>query len=107
MAAQTETCTLCRDVVSVANAPGGVDGFLPGFAGWPNRSPLRWIVQGEVALLHHRCSHQTVRDMLDPDRNWFACMASDRPIDRDAVFDPFCRECEARWAAEGAAVWNV
>jgi hypothetical protein len=80
--------------------------YLPGFRASLDLSPVRSIQTGGRALLHHRCSSPSLRDIIDPDRNWFVCEQRDRPIDADAIFDPFCSECEKRWMAGGSRYWN-
>lgn len=105
MAPTTATCRLCNDTVECTSTNN--QEFLPGFEGFANKTALRWIVQEDVALMHHRCGDASVRHMIDPDRNWFACQVPDRAIDLDAIFDPFCEACEARWAADGGTLWNL
>lgn len=98
-------CELCGDNASCV--PAVAYGFLPGFFGWTDRSPIRWTLQAGKALLHHRCADPRVRTSIDPDRNWFACENPQREIDLDAVFDPYCSSCEARWELAGSEIWNV
>ena len=98
-----QTCRLCGDSVP---ARLDLDSRLPGYEGWADCTPLRFFRQGNAALLHHRCADAAVRDMIDPDRNWFACQAPTRAIDEDALFEAYCDDCELRWVESGAAYWN-
>ncbi len=98
----TAECQLCGDTVEAS----ALTEILPGYRRSPNRSAIRWFDSGGYALLHHRCSHHTVRDMIDPDVNWFACQQPDRAVDIDAVFDAACPKCEQRWVQEGHTLWN-
>jgi hypothetical protein len=66
---------------------------------------LRWFGDKGYALIHHRCRHPQMRDLLEVD-NWFACERPEISVDAKTVFEAHCPSCEARWVAEGAEFWN-
>jgi hypothetical protein len=100
------TCQLCGDEVDAVRIPDGQGYATTDFEGFANCSPVRYFHQSKIGLLHHRCTHPTVRDQVDPDREWFFCERPTSVLTRDTLFDRNCDACAAAWVSEGAALWN-
>lgn len=96
---------LCNAEVWSVTVTGGE--LLPGYASSRILVPIRLVVQGDTALLHHGCGHPNNRHLVaDPDTQWFACLRPDSDIDEETLFDAQCGMCEQRWVAEGHRLWN-
>lgn len=89
---------LCNDLVTAGADLGGIDGGLP--------EPTRSVVQRSRALLHHRCSHRTMRDYVS-DGQWFCCERPEAPVDENTLFDANCPICREMWDRYGRQFWAM
>lgn len=69
--------------------------------------PGAWVKEarelraGEMAILHHSCSHPQIGEPApERERAWWACAEPGRAPDEDMRYELNCRACAERWYRE-------
>lgn len=109
-------CSECEDTVDAVILKKGQQWATSAFDGYSNLTAVvwqtneaEWVTDEEaflnLGLLHHRCASPSIRDRIDPDRNWFFCERPSNQITRDTLFDRNCHSCASAWVTGGAELW--